>query len=147
MDINNSGTVNWRHNYNLICQISTVYEMYWYDEDNGVICYYKWYSILFFVIQLLHNDCVGLLAFHMASSYHYKFVYFYQHWFNKFVSGHVFFVVYTDETYDLLFIARNSQDEFLWWSWVVSCKLKTMLVPLSQPCCVFYAALRFQRNA
>ena len=48
---------------------------------------------------------------------YYRFVYFYQHWCipccNEFVWGHVFFVVYTDET--LLFIARNSQGEFLWW--------------------------------
>ena len=70
-------------------------------------------------------------------------VYFCQHWFNKLVSGHVFFVVYTDETYNLLFIARNSLDGG---SWVVSRKMKIILVPLSHPCCVEFLMLPFFFN-
>ena len=91
-----------------------------------------------------------LCQFQSRLPLYYKFVYFYQHWCipcrNKCVSGHVFLVVYTDETYGMLFIARNSQGEFLWWQ--LSCFTWNVnsigpLVP-TLLCGVFDAALLLQ---
>ena len=95
---------------------------------------------------LMYNDCVGLLMIHIASSYHYKFVYFYQHWFtpclNKYVSGHVFIGAYTDDTYDLLFIARNSQGEFILWRFSFTQNVDST-GPLPRLCCVESLMLPF----